>query len=60
MFFKIDKEGKVIGIKVKAPHKSLEKEAERILKMLPVMKPGKQRGKEVTVKYTLPMRIDVK
>lgn len=59
MFFKIDKKGKVKDIKVKAPHKELEKEAARIIRMLPVMKPGKQRGKEVAVKYTIPMRIDV-
>lgn len=60
MLFKIDKKGNVIDIKIRAPHKKLEKECIRILEMLPVMKPGKQRGKEVTVKYTLPMRVDVK
>jgi protein TonB len=37
----------------------LQKEATRIIKKLPKMKPGKQRGKAVGVKYTLPMRIDV-
>ncbi|MDT7830749.1 M56 family metallopeptidase [Flavobacteriaceae bacterium S356] len=60
MLFKIDKKGNVIDIKIRAPHKELEKECTRVLEMLPMMKPGKQRGKEVTVKYTLPMRIDVK
>lgn len=60
MQFKINKEGKVGDIKVKAPHKALENECTRVLEMLPDMKPGKQRGKDITVKYTLPMRIDVK
>ncbi len=60
MRFNINKEGKVVDIKVRAPHKELEKECARVLDMLPDMKPGKQRGKNVTVKYTLPMRIDVK
>jgi len=59
MLFKIDKTGNIVDIRVKAPHPRLEKEAERIVKLLPKMKPGKQRGRPVGVKYTLPMRIDV-
>ncbi|MDA8762380.1 energy transducer TonB [Flavobacteriaceae bacterium] len=42
-----------------APHPKLQKEAIRIIKLLPKMKPGRQRGKAVGVKYTLPMRIEV-
>lgn len=60
MMFRIDKKGRVVNIRVKAPHKEIEKEATRILELLPVMKPGKQRDEVVAVKYTLPMRIDVK
>ena len=59
MLFKIDKRGEIIDIKVKAPHPKLEKEAERIINLLPKMKPGMQRGNPVGVKYTLPMRVDV-
>lgn len=59
MLFKIDKTGQIIDIKVKAPHPKLEKEASRIIQLLPKMKPGMQRGRPVGVKYTLPMRIDV-
>lgn len=59
MAFNIDEQGKVVDIKVKAPHKDLENELIRVLKMLPEMKPGKQRGKKVKVKFTMPMRIDV-
>ena len=59
MLFKIDKTGKIIDIRIKAPHPKLQKEAERIIQLLPKMKPGMQRGRPVGVKYTLPMRIDV-
>lgn len=59
MLFKIDKSGSIIDVRVKAPHPKLEKEASRIINLLPQMIPGKQKGKPVGVKYTLPMRIDV-
>ena len=59
MLFKIDRTGNIVGIRAKAPHPKLQKEAIRIIKLLPKMKPGRQRGKPVGVKYTLPMRIDV-
>ncbi len=59
MLFKIDKSGNIVDIRAKAPHPRLQKEAIRIIKLLPKMTPGRQRGKAVGVKYTLPMRIDV-
>ncbi len=57
--FKIDKNGNVSDIKSRAPHPRLKKEAERIIKKLPKMIPGKQRGKPVGVKYTLPITFNV-
>ena len=59
MLFKINKVGDIVDIRAKAPHPKLQKEAIRIIKLLPKMKPGRQRGKAVGVKYTLPMRIEV-
>ncbi len=59
MLFKIDKTGNIIDIRAKAPHPRLQKEALRIIKLLPKMTPGKQRGNPVGVKYTLPMRVEV-
>ena len=59
MLFKIDRTGNIVDIRAKAPHPRLQKEAMRIIKLLPKMTPGRQRGKPVGVKYTLPMRIDV-
>ena len=59
MLFKINKEGAIIGIKAKAPHPVLQEESIRIIKLLPIMKPGELDGEKVTVKYTLPIRIEV-
>ena len=43
--FKIDKAGNVVGIRSRAPHPRLEKEAARVVNLLPKMKPGKTRRK---------------
>ena len=53
--FKIDKTGVITDIQARAPHKRLEAEAVRVIDLLPQMIPGKQRGKAVAVKYTLPI-----
>lgn len=55
VMFKIDKTGSVTGVMARAPHPRLEKEATRVINSLPKMKPGKQRGKAVTVPYSLPI-----
>ncbi|CAA0147312.1 energy transducer TonB [Tenacibaculum maritimum] len=57
--FKIDKDGSITSINARAPHPRLKKEAIRIAKKLPKMKPGKQRGKPVRVGYTLPITFNV-
>ena len=59
MLFKINKEGAITEIKAKAPHPALQEEAVRIIKLLPIMKPGELDGEKVAVKYILPMRIEV-
>ena len=55
--FKIDKTGKVTDVVARGPHARLEKEAIRVVEMLPDMTPGKQRGRPVGVKYTLPITL---
>lgn len=57
--FKIDNKGKITGVQARAPHPRLQKEAERVVKMLPNMTPGKQRGKPVGVLYSLPIIFQV-
>ena len=57
--FTIDKTGNITDIKIRAPHKKLEKEAQRLIEGLPTMTPGKQRLRPVNVIYTLPIRFEV-
>ena len=59
VIFKIDKSGNVTGVRARAPHPRLEKEAQRVNNLLPKMKPGKQRGKAVIVPYSLPIIFQV-
>ncbi|MEN3323473.1 energy transducer TonB [Mariniflexile soesokkakense] len=59
VIFKIDKTGSITGIRARAPHPGLEKEAARVIALLPKMQPGKQRGKAVTVPYSLPIIFQV-
>ena len=53
--FKIDANGNITEILTRAPHPSLEKEAERVTSKIPQMKPGLQRAKPVSVVYNLPI-----
>ncbi len=54
--FIIDEEGNVTNVELeKGKNKHLDKEAIRVIKKMPKWKPGKQRGKAVKVKYTIPV-----
>ena len=55
IMFTIDKDGSIINIRKRGPSKVLEEEAERIIKRLPKMKAGEQRGKAVRVPFSLPI-----
>jgi len=57
--FKIDKTGEIVDIRARGPHVRLEKEAIRVVQLLPRMTPGKQRTKPVRVSYTLPITLEV-
>ncbi len=60
VLFKIDHRGDIVNVQARGPHARLEKEAIRVVKLLPKMKPAKQRGKAVSVKYTLPITLEVR
>lgn len=53
--FTIDKTGQITDIKVRSPHKVLEDEAKRVIGLIPVMEPGRQRENPVKVKFSLPI-----
>ena len=59
VMFKIDKNGNITNVQARAPHVKLQQEAIRVVKLLPKMTPGKQRGRPVGVKYSLPIAFKV-
>lgn len=57
--FTVSRSGKIEQVRVMAPHKRLEKEAKRVVGLLPKITPGKQRGKPVGVQFFLPIVLEV-
>jgi protein TonB len=57
--FVVDQVGNIVDVKVRAPHKRLEKEAQRVIELLPQMTPGQQQKNPVRVKYNLPIVFDI-
>lgn len=55
--FKIDKNGDIIDVKVKAPHPTIIDEVKKVMYLLPKIIPGKQTGKNVNVKYSIPFTL---
>ena len=53
--FMIEKDGNISEIITRGPDKNLEKEANRIISLLPKMLPGKQRGRTVRVPFSIPV-----
>lgn len=53
--FIIDQKGNITNIESRAPHFILKESAESLIKSLPKMTPGKQRGKPVKVNYSIPI-----
>lgn len=57
--FKINKFGVIESIQSNASHPKLIDEANRVIALLPRMIPGKQRGRAVTVPYSLPITFNI-
>ncbi|RMA65686.1 energy transducer TonB [Ulvibacter antarcticus] len=53
--FTINKNGDIVDVQARAPHPKLEAEAVKVVRGLPKMVPGKQRGVPVGVSYSLPI-----
>ena len=59
--FVVERSGMLSNIKVvKSVHRALDKEALRIVKLMPRWIPGEQNGVTVRVKYIIPIRFSVK
>lgn len=55
--FVVDEEGKITNVKfLKSLGGGCEEEVERVLRLMPLWKPGKSAGKNVKVYYNLPVR----
>ena len=53
--FVIGRDGKITKIRSRGPDPSLEQEAQRIIAALPQMIPGRQRNRNVSVPYSIPI-----
>ena len=54
--FVVNRDGSIVDpVVVRGVDPYLDKEALRVISMMPKWKPGKQRGKAVRVKYTVPV-----
>ncbi len=59
--FVVDKDGKIKDVKVlRGIGGGCDEEAIRVVKNMPTWKPGKQRGKSVSVQYNLPVRFTLR
>ena len=59
--FVVERSGQLSNIRVvKSVHRALDKEALRIVKLMPRWIPGRQNGVTVRVKYIIPIRFSVK
>ncbi len=58
--FVVWKDGTIKDVKVvKGVHKTLDNEAMRVVKSMPKWTPGKQRGKSVNARFTLPIKFRI-
>lgn len=57
--FKINKEGNIIDINVRAPHFKIKEEVIKVMNTLPKVQPGMQGDKFVNVKYSIPFTLIV-
>jgi TonB family protein len=53
--FVINKEGNVVDVEATGGHRMLQKEAKRIISLLPRFTPAKHKGENVSVTYSVPI-----
>ena len=65
LFFKINKSGKIINVKIKSNidesqlHNNVKNEISRILSSVPSLNPAIYRGQITTAYYSLPVKINL-
>lgn len=59
VLFTIERDGSIGRVQIRGPHKILEDEASRIIRTLPKITPGKQRGKAVKVPFAIPINFQL-
>ena len=55
IMFTVSKDGSIQNVRMRGPDALLEKEAARIIGLLPKMTPGKHKGKAVNVPFSIPI-----
>ena len=61
VYFVVGKDGNVKNVKVlREVDSRLDKEAKRVVESLPRFEPGQQRGKSVSVQYTIPVKFIIR
>ena len=61
VYFVVAKNGNVKDVRIlREVHPQLDKEAKRVVESLPKFDPGKQRGKNVSVQYTIPVKFIIR
>ena len=55
--FRINKEGKIEKVLVRAPHPAIKAEVKKVMYTMPEVKPGYQANKAVNVKYSIPFTL---
>ena len=61
VYFVVAKDGNVKDVRIlREVHPQLDKEAKRVVESLPKFDPGKQRGKNVSVQYTIPVKFIIR
>lgn len=59
VMFTINEDGNIVNIRKRGPHKLLEDEAVRIIKLIPQLKPGIHKGKNVNVPFSIPITFKI-
>ncbi|MBI6118593.1 M56 family metallopeptidase [Salegentibacter maritimus] len=57
--FRIDETGNIADVRARAARPELQEEAIRVISELPKMQPGKQKGENISVMYSLPIVFQV-